>query len=306
MSTLLLVGLSAVAGAIGLGFAAFASTSRAGMVHPGVTQIEQAYAQSVPVLDDPLRRNAPLTGPLGALRAFAAKLSPASAVARLQRRLDVAGNPAGMTAERVMAFKGLGLVCVAAFGLLLGTKSTVDLVVFPAVGAVVGFYLPDLLVYNSGVKRQEKIRRGMPDALDMMTVCVEAGLGFDASMAQVARNTEGPLAAEFARVLQEMQFGKSRVQALRAMAERSTVLDLRTFVSSLVQASQLGVPVATVLREQAHEMRTKRRQRGEEQAQKVTVKILFPLIFCIFPALMIVVIGPGALNIVKIFTHIHH
>jgi tight adherence protein C len=169
----------------------------------------------------------------------------------------------------------------------------------------VGFFLPDLLVYNTGLKRQQRIQRALPDALDMMTVCVEAGLGFDASMAQVARNTEGPLAAEYARVLQEMQFGKSRVQSLRAMTERTTVTELRTFVSALIQAADLGIPVAAVLREQAHEMRIRRRQRGEEQAQKVTVKILFPLIFCLFPALMIVVIGPGALNIIHIFSATH-
>jgi len=99
-----------------------------------------------------------------------------------------------------------------------------------------------------------------------------------------------------------MQFGKSRVQALRAMTERTTVIELRTFVSALIQASELGIPVATVLREQANELRTRRRQRGEERAQKVTVKILFPLIFCLFPALMIVVIGPGALNVARMFS----
>lgn len=305
MSAVLFVGLGSVAGAIAMGCAAAASTARASAVHPGVARIEQIYASSVPSADDPLLRSAPLSGPLAGLRSLAAKLSPASAMRRLQERLDVAGNPGRFTAERVMAFKGLGLVCLAAVGLLFGAKSVSSLLIVPPLGAAVGFFLPDLLLYNAGLKRQEKIRRALPDALDMMTVCVEAGLGFDASMAQVARNTEGPLAAEFARALQEMQFGKSRVQALRAMSARTTVIDLRTFVSALVQASKLGIPVASVLREQSHEMRSKRRQRGEEQAQKVTVKILFPLIFCIFPALMIVVIGPGALNIVKIFAHIH-
>lgn len=306
MSALLLAGLGSIAGAIGLGCAAAASSAHARTVHPGVAQIELSYAQSVPLNEDALALAAPLTGPLAGLRSLAAKLSPANAMTRLQRRLDVAGNPARFTAERVMAFKGLGLVGLAILGLLFGAGSLAGLLLLTPAGAAIGFYLPDLLVYNAGLKRQELIQRGLPDALDMMTVCVEAGLGFDASMAQVARNTEGPLAAEFARVLQEMQFGKSRVQALRAMTERTTVADLKTFVSSLAQASRLGVPVASVLREQAHEMRSKRRQRGEEQAQKVTVKIMFPLILCVFPALMIVVIGPGALNIMKIFTHIHH
>jgi tight adherence protein C len=168
------------------------------------------------------------------------------------------------------------------------------------VAGLAGFFLPDVLLYNTGTKRQENVQRALPDALDMMTVCVEAGLGFDASLAQVARNTTGPLAAECARVLQEMQFGKSRIQALRSMAERTTVAELRMLVSALVQASELGIPVATVLREQALEMRVRRRQRAEESAQKVTVKILVPLIFCLFPALMIIVIGPGALSIAGI------
>jgi tight adherence protein C len=131
----------------------------------------------------------------------------------------------------------------------------------------------------------------------MLTVCVEAGLGFDAALAQVARNTTGPLAAEFARVLQEMQIGNTRSQALRGMANRTTVPELRAFVSGMVQAGELGVAVADVLREQAKEMRLRRRQRAEEMAQKVTVKILFPLMTCLFPALFVIVIGPGAINI---------
>jgi len=137
----------------------------------------------------------------------------------------------------------------------------------------------------------------LPDALDMLTVCVEAGLGFDAALAQVARNTDGPLAAEFARALQEMQIGKSRGQALRALAERTTVPEARAFVSALVQAGDLGIPVARVLREQAKEMRVRRRQRAEAKAQQVPVKITFPLILCIFPALLVVVLGPGIINI---------
>jgi tight adherence protein C len=302
MSASLIVGLAAVAGAIGFGVAAAASGAKVRETHPGVASIEQIYAREFGVASEPLSRVAPLSGPMAGLRALAARLSPGNVLARLQHRLDVAGNPGRWTAERVLAFKGLGLVCLGLLGLLFGLRSPATIILFAAIGAAVGFFLPDVLVYNTGLKRQEKIQRALPDALDMMTVCVEAGLGFDAAILQVARNTEGPLASEFARVLQEMQFGKSRVQALRAMTERTTVAELRTFVSALVQASDLGIPVASVLREQAQEMRTRRRQRGEEQAQKVTVKILFPLIFCLFPALMIIVIGPGALNIMHIFS----
>jgi tight adherence protein C len=173
---------------------------------------------------------------------------------------------------------------------------------FGLLGALAGFFVPDVLVYNTGIKRQERIQKSLPDALDMLTVSVEAGLGFDAALAQVARNTEGPIAGEFLRVLQEMQIGKSRTEALRGLGERTTVMDMRTFTSSIVQADTLGIPIANVLREQAKEMRLKRHQRAEEQAQKVTVKIMFPVVLFILPALFVIVIGPGAISIVHLFS----
>ena len=137
----------------------------------------------------------------------------------------------------------------------------------------------------------------MPDALDLLSVSVEAGVGFDAAVAQVAAAMPGPLAREFARMLQEMQMGQRRADALRAMAARSQVLELRTMTTAVVQATELGIPIAQVLREQAAEMRLRRRQYAEEQAQKVPVKVIFPLVLCLFPALFIVVIGPGVINI---------
>jgi tight adherence protein C len=236
----------------------------------------------------------------GWLRALAVRLSPSGIAEKLQHRLDLAGNPTAWTPDRILAAKGLGLFALAGLGAFFGVSLPVGwLVIAVAAGSVSGFFLPDLLVYNAGVKRQEKIRKALPDALDMLTVCVEAGLGFDAAVAQVARNTTGPLAGEFARVLQEMQIGKSRAHALHAMTERTTVPELRAFVSALVQASELGIAMATVLREQAKELRVRRRQRAEERAQKVPVKILFPLIFCIFPVMFVVIIGPAAINIAQ-------
>lgn len=234
------------------------------------------------------------------LRSIALRLSPAGVAFRLQRRLDLAGNPPAWTPDRVLAAKGLGLLLGGGLGALIGFRSVGWLLLCVALVAVFGFFLPDLLLLNAGQKRQEKIRRALPDALDMLTVCVEAGLGFDAALAQVARNTTGPLAQECARVLQEMQIGKSRNQALRALTDRTTVAELRAFVSALAQAGELGVPIASVLREQAREMRLRRRQRAEEKAQKVPVKILFPLIACLFPAMFVVIIGPGAISIAKV------
>jgi tight adherence protein C len=226
------------------------------------------------------------------------RLTPIDTPARLQRRLDLAGNPSGWSVERILASKAAGLVIGAAFGVLvLSTGRLVAGVVWLVGAAAAGFWLPDLLLFNAGLKRQEALRRSIPDALDMLTVCVEAGLGFDAGLAQVARNADGPIAGEFARLLREMQIGKSRVVAFQDLSARTTVPELRIFVSALVQSDKLGIPLAGVLREQSSEMRVKRRQRAEEQAQKVPVKILFPLLLCIFPALFVVLVGPGAIQI---------
>jgi tight adherence protein C len=237
----------------------------------------------------------------GWLRALALRMSPTGFAGKLQHRLDLAGNPDRWNPDRILAVKGLGLVLLTALGVLLGSASPLRLIVCAAVGGGIGFFLPDLLLYNSGLKRQTQIRAELPDAMDMLTICVEAGLGFDAALAQVARNSTGPLAAELARALQEMQIGKSRTEALRSMADRTTVPALRAFASALVQAGELGISVASVLREQAKEMRLRRRQWAEEQAQKVPVKILFPLLFCLFPALFVVIMGPAAITISHLF-----
>ncbi len=234
---------------------------------------------------------------------LAKRLSPAGVAGRLQHHLELAGNPVNWPVERVFAVKGVGLLVGGGLGLLVGLGSVVQVVLFCGGLGAAGFFLPDLLAYNAGIKRQDAIRKTLPDALDMLTVSVEAGLGFDAALSQVTKNTDGPLAGEFFRVLQEMQIGKSRAGAFRAMTDRTTVPDLRNFVSSLVQADTLGIPVAGVLREQAKEMRLKRRQRAEEKAQKIPIKILFPMIFFIFPALFVVIIGPGAITVIHAFSH---
>jgi tight adherence protein C len=297
-STILLgAGIGALLCALVLGVMIVAGGERA--VEQSLAAIETQYGRAAAAAEPPPARE--LSPLLERLRSLALRLSPGNFAASLQRRLDIAGNPGSWTPERVLAFKGVGLVGLGLLGALFGLHSSVTLVVFPLIGAATGLFLPDLLLYNAGLKRQDKIRRELPDSLDMLTVCVEAGLGFDAALAQVARNTSGTLAAECARVLQEMQFGSSRVDALRALSERTTVGELRVFVSALVQASDLGVPVARVLREQSGEMRVRRRQRAEERAQKVPVKVLFPLIFCLFPALFVMVIGPCAIAIIHMF-----
>jgi tight adherence protein C len=231
------------------------------------------------------------------------RLSPSGTIARLQRRLDIAGNPERWNTDRLFAVKAMGLAGLGALGLLIGLHDPGLAVLTVVIGAAAGFFLPDLLLINTGIKRQQKIQQDLPDAMDMLTICVESGLGFDAAMARVARNSAGPVAAEFSRALQEIQIGKSRSEALRSLADRTTVPELRAFTSALIQAGELGIPVADVLREQAGEMRLRRRQRAEEKAQQVPVKILFPLVGCLFPALFIIVIGPGAISIMHSLFH---
>jgi tight adherence protein C len=164
------------------------------------------------------------------------------------------------------------------------------------------FFLPDLLLYNAALRRQEQTQKGLAEALDMLTVCVEAGQGFDAALMQVARNVDGPISGEFARVISEIQIGKSRGEAFSAMGDRVALPDVKNFTTALVQADRLGLPIAQVLREQTATMRLSRKQRAEEQAQKVTVKIIFPLVVCIFPVLFIVLIGPAAIRMIEAFS----
>lgn len=298
-TVLLIGGVAALGLAIVLAVLTISARPVEGSVARALATIDGHYTQHAPVEVEPKRD--PFAALPGWLRVLAVRLSPAGIATTLQRRLDLAGNPSGWTPDRILAAKGLGLFILGGLGGLYGLRAIGLLIAGAAVAATAGFFLPDILLYNAGVKRQEKMQKALPDAFDLLTVCVEAGLGFDAALAQVARNTTGPLAAEFSRVLQEMQIGKSRSQALRAMTDRTTVPELRSFVSALVQAGELGITIADVLREQAKEMRLRRRQRAEEKAQKVPVKILFPLVFCLFPSMFIVIIGPGAISIVHLF-----
>lgn len=233
------------------------------------------------------------------------RLTPQGRLEKIGQRLEGAGSPAGWDVNRIVSVK----VLAAAVGLLVGLAvpvlmgAGVPVIVGTAIlFTVVGFFSPDLTLYQIAYNRKDQIRKDLPDALDLLTITVEAGLAFDAALTQVARNTEGPLADEFFRVLQEIQLGLTRGQALQQMADRVDVEELHIFVSAIVQADSLGIPIAQVLRIQSREMRIKRSQRAEEAAMKVPVKILFPLIFCILPALFVVVIGPAAVGIFRSFS----
>ena len=232
------------------------------------------------------------------------RLSGGDTTERIRRRLELAGNPAGWTVDRIVSGKvllaGVGLVAGLLVSLLLGTSLPVRLGML-LLGAAAGFWAPDGLLYQRAYDRAEQVQRALPDAIDLLTISVEAGLGFDAAVQQVARNTEGPLAEELARLLQEMQLGQGRAQALRSLADRTEVDDLKAFVGAMVQADSFGVPIGSVLRVQSQEIRVKRRQRAEEKAQQVPVKMTVPLIFFILPCLFVAVMGPAALNIMDSF-----
>jgi tight adherence protein C len=234
----------------------------------------------------------------------ARRLSGADTAERIRRKLDLAGNPPGWTVDRVLSGKVLGAVLGLVLGLvfsLMLTSPSIKVAVVVGV-TVIGFFAPNLYLYQRTHERSERLQRDLPDAIDLLTISVESGLGFDAAVQQVARNTEGPLAEEFSRVLREMQIGQGRADALRALGERTNVTDVRTFVGAMVQADSFGIPIAQVLRVQSAEMRVKRRQRAEEKAQQVPVKITIPLIFCILPTLFIAVMGPAVLSIMDSFS----
>lgn len=232
------------------------------------------------------------------------RLAPSGQVDKLRQKLDLAGSPRDWDADKVLAAKALGLIGLGALAFFLPLSlgvGALPLIAITAVGAVIGWFAPDMWLYQRAYDRSDQIRRELADALDLLTISVEAGLGFDAALSQVAKNTTGPLADEFFRVLQEMQIGLSRSDAFRGLAERTDVPDLKNFVTAMVQADSFGIPIGNVLRVQAKELRVKRTQRAEEAAQKVPIKILFPLIFCILPALFVVIIGPAGINIFRTF-----
>jgi tight adherence protein C len=233
------------------------------------------------------------------------RLTPADANDRIHEKLELAGNPPGWTADRVSAGKVVGFF--AALGISLLLSLLMGLTFLPTLGFVVtvsvaGYMAPNMYLYQKAYDRSAQMQKALPDAIDLLTISVESGLGFDAAVAQVARNTDGPLAEEFARMLQEMQIGRGRSEALRSMADRTKLPDLRSFVSAMVQADAFGIPIGQVLRVQSSEIRVKRRQWAEEAAQKVPVKILVPLIFCILPTLFIAVLGPAGISIMDNFS----
>ncbi len=237
---------------------------------------------------------------VGRAGGFAKKVTPIDTRDRIAKKLLLAGSPVGWDAERVLAFK----VILAAAGFIGGLVLVrlMDLTPFLQVVVIalltfVGFIVPDSVLSSRVEDRKKEILRTLSDTLDLLTISVEAGLSLNAAIAQVVKNVPGVLSSEFARMLQEIQLGVPRSDAFRHLAERTDVEELNGFALAMIQADIFGVSIASVLRTQASQLRIKRRQAAEAKAQQTPVKIVFPLILCILPALFVVIVGPGAINI---------
>ncbi|HEY0508785.1 MAG TPA: type II secretion system F family protein [Blastococcus sp.] len=242
------------------------------------------------------------SGP-GLLARVTEGLTPRGTVARLNRLAGTAGRPAAWPVPRLVAAKLVLALVAGVLGLLVVTGGPSPLTVFLAVAVtLVSYFLPELLLHSRGQERQQAISLELADTLDQMTIAVEAGLGFESAMARAGANGKGPLAEELVRTLQDIAVGQPRREAYLALADRSGVQDLRRFIRAVVQADQYGVSIADVLRTQAQEMRLKRRQRAEEKAMQIPVKVIFPLILCILPTLFIVLLGPAVMDIVAAFS----
>ena len=233
---------------------------------------------------------------LHSLGATARRISPAGMVEALERRVELAG--VGWPVERFLILKVAGAGGLLIAGLVYASISGSPMGLLVAIiAAVVGYLGPDVVLARMAATRQLAITNELPDTLDQLTICVEAGLGFDGAMARTAKSGRGPLSQEIARLLQDLRVGVPRTDALNALLERTDVPELRQFVHAVIQAETYGVPVSRVLRAQAAEQREKRRFRAEERAMKLPVKVIFPLVFCILPVLFIVVISPAFIKL---------
>lgn len=237
-----------------------------------------------------------------ALANFLLSFTPEQQIETVRFKLIQAGkdqSPASFFAQRIMmtvVFGALGFMLgfvLNDWGFLQAAGATVGL-------SVLGYYFPMLAINGQIRRRQERILRALPDALDLLVICVEAGLGFDTAMGKVYEKWDNEVAEAFGRVLQEISLGVPRSQALREMSKRMDVPDVTSFVAAIIQAEQLGVSIARVLRVQSDQMRVKRRQRAQEKAQQAPVKIIFPLVFLIFPSIWIVLMGPAVITVIEL------
>ena len=244
-----------------------------------------------------------LIAPIGEVLArWALKLNPRSTTDNVARRLMAAGLGMKLSPTGFLALKALLALIGVFVGSMLGSgRGFVGLVVGAAMAGAIGFLGPDYVLTLKARGRKEKIRADLPDALDLLAVSVEAGLGFDASLAKLNENMEGPLAQEFGLTLSEMRIGESRSEALKRMSDRVDAPELSAFTRAIIQADQLGTTLGRILRVQATDARLRRQAAAEERAMKAPIKMLFPTVLFIFPAMFLVILGPAILNVQKLF-----
>ena len=237
---------------------------------------------------------------------ISAKFTPQHLIDDTELKIELAGNPVRMAASTFLASR---FVIAGVFGgilfivFLFAPKSSIDINPYVAVPlvTVLGFFFPQLWLQSKIDRRQKEIQKAMPDALDLLTICVEAGLGFDAAMAKVSEKWENELALSFARAIREVQLGKLRRDALKDMSDRIGIPEMTSFIAAVIQSEQLGVSMAKVLRIQSEQMRIKRRQRAEEEAHKAPVKMIIPMAFLTFPSIFIVLLAPAVLSMMENF-----
>lgn len=233
---------------------------------------------------------------------FVVRFTPQTTLERTARRLELAGSPRNMSAAEFWAITGIMTLILGGLGFMMLSRFGAEpgkRFLYTAGFVALGFFLPNLYLGSLISRRQDAIIKKFPDALDLMSICVDAGLTFDGAMAKVNEKWDDPLSKEFGRVIYEIQLGKSRRQSLRDMADRMDVPDVSSFVASILQAEQLGVSIGKVLRIQSEQMRIRRRQRAEEKAHQAPVKMLFPMVFLIFPSMFVVLLGPALFQVIR-------
>ncbi|MHC1741129.1 MAG: type II secretion system F family protein [Anaerolineaceae bacterium] len=243
----------------------------------------------------------PVARKLGEL---AIRFTPQNWLNSISRKLELAGSPSNLDPSMYLSLQficafGLGILMIVVTSVLLEGFSLGEKLIYSTLGFFLGFFLPQIYLSSKITKRQKSIRLALPDAMDLLTICVEAGLGFDAAMVKVAEKWDSPLSLAFSRVIQEVQLGKLRREAMKAMAHNIDIPEMTSFVAVIIQSEMLGVSMARVLRIQSDQMRVKRRQRAEEEAHKTPIKMLIPMILLIFPSLLLVLFTPAVLSIMQ-------
>jgi tight adherence protein C len=302
----LLIGVLVVmgVGVIGLIVAGFVTSGQSDEV---ALRLEEYASRSTPITLEEIELSQPfservLRPILEGLAGFVTRFAPANATENARHKLELAGRPYGWGPTEFFGFRALASLMFAVLAFLLLTVTSQPFttrIIGTLVGLALGFLLPALWIGSKIRRRQDEVVKALPDALDLLTICVEAGLGFDAAMAKVAEKWENQLSVAFGRVIQEIRLGKLRREALREMDHNLEVPDITSFVAAVIQADQLGVSMAKVMRIQSEQMRIKRRQRAEEKAHQAPVKMLFPMVFLIFPAIYVVLLGPAVLLVME-------